>query len=113
MKLSYTIWEGLKIALEALRTHRLRAILATLGVVIGITMVVGIASIIDGLNKAFYSSISALGSDTLYIQKFPWFFSNEDFWSYRNRKELTMKEVQAVKEYATLVTAVAPEVGVG
>ncbi len=112
MKLSYTIWEGLKIALDALRMHRLRAILATLGIVIGITMVVGIASIIDGLNKAFYSSISALGSDTLYIQKFPW-FADDDFWSYRNRKDITMKEVDAVKEYATLLTAVAPEVGVG
>ncbi|UCE20383.1 MAG: ABC transporter permease [Gemmatimonadota bacterium] len=109
MKLSLTIWEGLKIALDALKQHRLRAILATLGIVIGITMVVGIASIIDGLNKAFYSSISALGSDTLYIQKIPWFA--EDYWTYRNRKDLTLKEAQAVREYATLASAVSPMVG--
>lgn len=111
MKLSLTIWEGLKIALEALRTHRMRAILSTLGIVIGITMVVGIASIIDGLNRAFYSSISALGSDTLYIQKIPWFA--DDFWTYRNRKDITLKEAEAVEKYATLVTAVAPIVGTG
>ena len=111
MKLSYTIWESLKIAIDALRMHRLRAILATLGIVIGITMVVGIASIIDGLNKAFYSSISALGSDTLYIQKIPWFA--EDYWAYRNRKDITMKEAEAIKDNATLLTAVAPIVGVG
>jgi len=109
MNLTSTIWESLKIALDALRSHRMRAILATLGIVIGVTMVVGIASIIDGLNKAFYSSISALGSDTLYIQKLPWF--TEDFWKYRNRKDLTLKEAEAVKEYASLVSAVAPIVG--
>ena len=109
MKLSIAIWESLLIALDALKQHRLRAILATLGIVIGITMVVGIASIIDGLNKAFYSSISALGSDTLYIQKIPWFA--EDFWTYRNRKDLTLKEANAVKEYATLASAVSPMVG--
>ena len=109
MKLSLTIWEGLKIALDALKQHRLRAVLATLGIVIGITMVVGIASIIDGLNTAFYSSISALGSDTLYIQKVPWF--TEDYWTYRNRKDLTLKEADAVKEYATLASAVSPMVG--
>ena len=51
MKLSSAIWESLKIALDALKAHRLRAILATLGIVIGITMVVGIASIIDGWEK--------------------------------------------------------------
>jgi putative ABC transport system permease protein len=109
MKLSFTIWESLKIALDALKVHRMRAILATLGIVIGITMVVGIASIIDGLNRAFYSSISALGSETLYIQKIPWF--TEDFWTYRNRKDLTLKEAEAVEQYATLVSAVAPFVG--
>lgn len=109
MKLYLEVWEGLKIAAASLWAHKLRAILSTLGIVIGITMVVGIASIIDGLNKAFYSSISALGSDTLYIQKIPWFA--EDYWAYRNRKEITMKEARAVKEHATLVRAVSPMVG--
>lgn len=107
MKLSVTVWESFKIALDALKTHRLRAILATLGIVIGITMVVGIASIIDGLNKAFYASISALGSDTLFIQKFPW-GGGEEWWKYRNRKNITMKEAEAIKKHATLVKAVAP-----
>ncbi|OQX96315.1 hypothetical protein B6I21_01280 [candidate division KSB1 bacterium 4572_119] len=104
------IWESLKIALQALRTNKLRSFLTTLGIIIGITTVIGILSIIRGLNDSFYTSISALGSDNLYIQKFAW-FSRDDWLEARNRKNITMKEVDAIQKQATLVKAVAPVVG--
>jgi len=73
--------------------------------------VIGIHSIIQGLNDAFYTSISALGSDTLYIGKFSW-MSRTDWIEARNRKNITLKrEGKAIKEQATLVKAVAPTVG--
>ncbi|MCU0642990.1 MAG: ABC transporter permease [bacterium] len=110
MRLLIDLWEGVKIAFQALRANKMRSLLTTLGIVIGITTVIMIHSIIMGLNAAFYTSISALGSDTLYIGKFSW-MSRTDWIEARNRKDITLKrEGNAIKEYATLVKAVAPTV---
>ena len=110
MRFLIELWEGFKIAVIALRANKMRAFLTTLGIVIGITTVIAIHAIIIGLNDAFYTSISALGSDTLYIQKFSWASSREDWAKALHRKDITMKEVNAVKKQATLVKAVAPTV---
>lgn len=110
MRLLIDFWEGIKIAFHALTANKMRSFLTTLGIVIGITTVIGIHSIIQGINKSFYTSISALGSDTLYIGKFSW-FSQADWIKGRNRKDLTLeKEGKAIREQATLVKAVAPAV---
>ncbi|MBN2010822.1 ABC transporter permease [candidate division KSB1 bacterium] len=109
MRFWIELWEGIKIALVALRANKMRSFLTTLGVVIGITTVIAIHSIIMGLNDAFYTSISSLGSDTLYIQKFAW-ASRDDWIKAMHRKDITMTEVDAIKEHATLVKAVAPTV---
>ncbi len=110
MRLLIDFWESMKIAFHALSANKMRSFLTTLGIVIGITTVIGIHSIIQGLNRSFYTSISALGSDTLYIGKFSW-LSRTDWLLARNRKDLTLKrEGKAIKEHATLVKAVAPNV---
>ncbi|MFZ5518518.1 MAG: ABC transporter permease [Candidatus Zhuqueibacterota bacterium] len=109
MKFFIEFIESLKIAGQALKANKMRTFLTTLGIVIGITTVISIHSIIEGLNDAFYTSISALGSDTLYIQKFAW-FSRSDWLEARNRKDITLKEADAIRQHATLVKAVAPSV---
>ncbi len=107
MRFIIELWEGVKIALVALRANKMRSFLTTLGVVIGITTVIAIHSIIMGLNNAFYTSISSLGSDTLYIQKFAW-ASREDWLKAMHRKDITLREAEAIATHATLVKAVAP-----
>ncbi|MCI0514190.1 ABC transporter permease [candidate division KSB1 bacterium] len=109
IKFLFEIMEGFRAALQALVANKLRTFLTTLGIIIGITTVIGIHSIIQGLNEAFYTSISALGSDTLYIQKFSW-FSHSDWMEARNRKDITMKEAKFIKKHGVLVEAVTPTV---
>jgi len=104
------LWEGVKIAVQALRANKLRSVLTTLGIVIGVTTVIAIVSIIQGLNRAFYKEISALGTETLYIQKFPWVMNGETWALYRNRRDLTMREFDAVAEHATLAVAATPTI---
>ncbi|MBN1551231.1 ABC transporter permease [bacterium] len=107
MRFLIELWEGFKIAIVALRANKMRAFLTTLGIVIGITTVIAIHSIIVGLNNAFYTSISALGSDVLYIQKFAW-GSHDDWLQSLHRKDITLKEAEAVKQQSTYARAVAP-----
>ncbi len=109
MRILIYMWEGIKIAFEALRAYKMRSILTTLGIIIGVTTVISIVALIQGLNRAFSKEISAIGTDTLYIQKFPWTMSGDDWFKYRNRKDITLDEFEAVKASSKLALAVAPE----
>jgi putative ABC transport system permease protein len=108
MKIVITIWESMKIAFEALRSYKMRSTLTTLGIIIGVTTVITIVALIQGLNKAFTNQISSLGSDTLYIAKFPWMMEGNSFWMYRNRRNITVKEAERLADLSTLAQAVAP-----
>ena len=91
------LWENVKIALRALMQSKMRTILTTLGIVIGVLTVVSVASIIEGLNRGFASQIANLGSNALYVERYPW-ATTEDFSKFRNRPRLTLKEADFIRE---------------
>jgi len=99
--------ESMLIALRAIRANKVRSILTMLGIIIGVTSVVVMTTAITGIDNSFKNGISALGSDVLYIDKWAW-FSNEDWWKMRNRRNLTMDDYEKFKEAAKLPLAVAP-----
>lgn len=105
MRFFLELFEGFKLAIQALKVNKLRTFLTILGIVIGMATVIGIHSIIQGLNEAFYSSISALGSDILYVEKFAW-FDHQGWIEARNRKNIGEKEAEAIQRQATMVKAV-------
>ncbi len=67
----YSLIESLAIALRALRANIRRAILTTLGIVIGISAVATTMTASNGLANNFKESISAIGSDVLYVSRMP------------------------------------------
>jgi putative ABC transport system permease protein len=101
------IREGLVIAFQAIRANMLRSVLTTLGIVIGIVSVTLMGTAIEGLNRAFNDSIAKIGADVLYVQKFPW-ASGEDWWKYRNRRDIRMEHARAIERQATLAATVTP-----
>jgi len=103
----FELKEGLLIALKAIRANKVRAALTTLGIVIGVCSVALMATAINGIDRAFESGISSLGADNLYIDKWPW-FSNVEFWKIRNRKNITLNQVEQYTNLARLPLAVAP-----
>lgn len=105
--LLYEVKEGLMIALHAIRANKVRSLLTMLGIVIGITSVITMSTAIRGIDNSFQAGISALGSDVLYIDKWAW-FSNDEWWKLRNRKNMTMEEYARFKELAQLPVASAP-----
>src|SRR4029078_11492358 len=56
-------------AFDTLRTSKMRSALTVLGVVIGITSIVGMTSLIRGFDTSLRESISQLGPDTIIVQK--------------------------------------------
>ncbi|MDQ7818474.1 MAG: ABC transporter permease [Melioribacteraceae bacterium] len=106
----FELKEGLLISLRAIRANKVRAILTTIGIVIGITSVVLMSTAIKGIDNAFQTGVSSLGSDNLYIDKWEWFNNDIPFWELRNRKNLELSDYEKYKELAKLPLAVAPTV---
>jgi putative ABC transport system permease protein len=101
--------EGLAISFRAIRANKMRSVLTTLGIVIGIVSVTLMATAIEGVNRAFERSAAAFGTDVLYVQKFPW-VSNEDWATIRNRRNLEVPYAARVERQSNLCDAVAPVV---
>lgn len=107
------IWDTLEaagIAFAALKSNLVRAILATLGIVIGVMTVVLMVTIIKGLNQSFTHQLRTIGSGTVYIQRYPWVHT-DDFYIYRNRPRITLDDFEEVRKYSQYAAATAPEAG--
>jgi len=106
--------EGLSIAWEAIRANKMRSVLTTLGIIIGIVTVTSMATAIDALNRAFRDSISILGADVLFVSKMNWQNHTYEEWIQENkRRDITREQSRRVEEQMTLAAAVAPSVGNG
>jgi len=64
--------ESARIAVAAIRANKLRSGLTTLGVVIGILTATLVGTMLNGMGEAFARSVSSMGSDVLFIGRFPW-----------------------------------------
>ncbi len=107
MALFTEIKEGLLIALGAIRANKMRSVLTTLGIVIGIVSVTLMATAIEGVNRAFERSAAAFGTDVLYVQRFPW-VGNEDWATIRNRRMLEADYAAKIERQSLFSDAVAP-----
>src|ERR1051325_1120779 len=54
---------------DTLRANKLRSALTVLGIVIGITSIVGITSLVRGFDESFKDSIKTIGPDTIFVTK--------------------------------------------
>jgi putative ABC transport system permease protein len=103
------IYEGLRIAVQAIWANKLRSLLTTLGIIIGIIAVTLMATVIDGLEQEFEKSLSQLGADVVYVSKWPWGANtNLDWWNYINRPAIEAQLVETIQERSRYARAVAP-----
>jgi len=109
VSLRVDLLEGGRIALRTLGVNRLRTVLTLSAVGIGVATLLAIVGIIQGLNGAFARQLASLGTATLNISRRPYVVTG-DWWKYRNRKQLTLAQMQALAQQSQLATAVVPEV---
>ena len=97
--------EIFSMALDSIKTHKLRSFLTTLGIVIGVMTVIGMVSVIQGLNQSIAGEIERIGSNLIIIQKNEpvrvGLLSEEE----RQRKDLTIEDAQAIQQECPLVKA--------
>jgi putative ABC transport system permease protein len=99
--------ESILFALHALRVNRLRTILSLLGVTIGIFAIITVFTAVDSMEKKVRESMSSLGENVVYVEKWPWTFGPEyPWWKYINRPLPDINELEEVKRRTTLSDAV-------
>ena len=91
----FGVWEAVGMGLQGIRAYKMRAGLTILGVVMGIMTVIGMSSIVAGLNASMASQIQSLGSSVIFIRPFtPGENVSDEEW--RRRKGLSPAEVAAI-----------------
>ncbi|MFP4081686.1 MAG: ABC transporter permease [Candidatus Aminicenantes bacterium] len=100
--------EIFSMALDSIKTHKLRSFLTLLGILIGVMTVIGMVSIIQGLNRSFLSELESVGSDLILVEKYqPGIHVGRMSEEQRKREDLTFEDALAVEEECSLVKAVA------
>jgi putative ABC transport system permease protein len=99
-------------AVDSLRTHKLRSFLTVLGIIIGVMTVIGMVSVIQGLNKSFTRELQSVGSDIIAVMKYEPAQMGRIDEEMRTRKDLKLDDAKAIEKEATLVKAVAVSINV-
>jgi putative ABC transport system permease protein len=90
--------ENLAVALDTLRTHKVRSTLTVLGIVIGVTSVISVAAIIQGLNRMIMDRVESLGSRTYFLSRIPFAQFGRMPEKIRRRKYMRASDAQYLRE---------------
>lgn len=97
-------------AFHELRANKLRTFLSLLGITIGIFCIIAVLTVLDSMKNNIRKEMSALGSDVIYVGRWPWMDEGGEYkwWEFWRRPSMSPKELRAVQEnvsgaqYATL-----------
>ena len=99
---------GLVLALQTIRTHKLRAFLTVLGVIIGTGTIIGVGSILTGFDGAITGILRSFGPNSIIVFKFPVGPRTSDLTpEERTRKDLTYQNAVQIRERCPSVTDVS------
>src|SRR5882757_8607761 len=109
------VTEVIVMAIETVRGNKLRSALTVLGVVIGITSIVGMTAMIRGFDQSLREMVRALGPNTIFVQRFSFIsFSNPaEAKTLFKRPSLTIADARAIEEGASTIQLVDVEMGRG
>lgn len=100
MQILRLVWESLIMAVQAVTTNRLRASLSLLGITIGIFAIIAVYTVVDSLEINIRESVNSLGSDVIYIEKWPWTAEEGQeypWWKYMNRPLASYDEYEFIQ----------------
>jgi putative ABC transport system permease protein len=97
------IRESYLFAIQAIIMNKLRTLLTLLGITIGIFSIISVLTVVDSLKGKINESIASLGSNVVYVQKWPWEFSPDyAWWKYLSRPVVKFNELEKIKERSQL-----------
>jgi putative ABC transport system permease protein len=112
MKIVYRlVRESFLFAWQALVVNRLRTILSLLGVTIGIFSIIFVLSVVDSLEADMKRSLSFIGSDILFIQKWPMGpeegATEYEWWKYMRRRQPNLEDMEKLRDRLSGFSAIS------
>ncbi len=100
MLLLRLIYESFVFAFNSLKANKLRTFLSLLGITVGIFAIISVFTVIDSLERFIRDSLEGLGSNMVYIQKWPWTPPEGEteypWWRYMNRPSPELGEADEI-----------------
>jgi putative ABC transport system permease protein len=91
--------ESFSFAVKALVQNKLRSILSLLGITIGIFSIIAVFTFIDSFQLSLQKDVNNLGSNVIYVEKWPWTFGKDyPWWKYWDRPQPTMNEMDFIQK---------------
>jgi putative ABC transport system permease protein len=109
------IAEVIAMAADTVRSNKMRSALTVLGVVIGITSIVGMTAMIRGFDQSLRDMIEQTGPNIIYLQRFgiATFASRPEFKELLKRPDLNVSDARVIEQQATTLQYVDIELGAG
>ena len=100
IKFFFLAFESFRFAWQALRSNLFRTMLSLMGVTVGIFSIIGVLTMVDSLESNIKNSLNSIGTNVIYVQKWPWLFTNGDYpwWKYFMRPEPKYNEFKYLRE---------------
>ncbi len=107
------IQESINMAVNAIRSNKLRSTLTLLGIGVGVFSIIGVMTAMGVLQNAIESGLNELGTNTFQIQKYPIMFGPHDHARFRNRKDITYEQGVEFADRMTIARYVGLETWTG
>jgi putative ABC transport system permease protein len=105
--------ESFLFAYDALRQNKLRTLLSLLGVTIGIFTIIAVFSAVDTLRDNLQKSVNKLGSNSIYVEKWPWVSDGEyPWWKYLQRPVSKLRDYHELQRRSQTAFAISYEIGI-
>ncbi len=103
--------EAVRIAFASLRANKLRSFLTVLGILIGVSSVIAVVAITEGLDKYMSDKVLQLGGKSFSVQKMPDVITSREQWlEMQKRKDVKMEDLDLVKKACGLCSEVGAQV---
>ncbi len=106
---SVALKETLRLALDTLRSHKLRTFLTLLGVILAVTTLVSVMSILNGLNLYVATKIANMGANAFILDRFGIITNAQEWYDAHKRPPIMPSDLKALQDEMTLASAVVGE----
>jgi putative ABC transport system permease protein len=106
--------EAVRIAFDSLRANKLRSFLTVLGILIGVSSVIAVVAITEGLDRYIAKQVLGLGGKSFNVMKMPAVITSRTQWlEMQRRKDLAMDDLDWVRRMCTLCQEVGAQISLG
>lgn len=97
------IKESARSAFYTMYLNKVRTLLSTLGITIGIFCIIAVLAVVESFETSLHQSVESLGNNVVFVEKWPWTFGpGYKWWKYMNRPNASIDEMKNIEQKSAL-----------